>query len=87
MFRQTDLFCFYRHGHAVAVAGDVAFLFGGVSSINQEVTLYFLFKAFLIQQDFEVACFTLKMLRPKLNTEWCAYFPLVSLGGQPCLLQ
>uniref|UniRef100_UPI0037E875CC rab9 effector protein with kelch motifs n=1 Tax=Semicossyphus pulcher TaxID=241346 RepID=UPI0037E875CC len=25
-----------RHGHAVAVAGNVAFLFGGASSINQE---------------------------------------------------
>ena len=26
-----------RYGHASAVAGNVAFLFGGASSINQEV--------------------------------------------------
>ncbi len=30
---------FHRYGHALAVAGNVAFLFGGASSINQEVTL------------------------------------------------
>ncbi|XP_054469031.1 uncharacterized protein zmp:0000001301 [Anoplopoma fimbria] len=32
-----------RHGHALAVAGNVAFLFGGASSINQEedITVYF----------------------------------------------
>lgn len=27
-----------RHGHALAVAGNVAFVFGGASSINQEVS-------------------------------------------------
>ncbi|XP_037340801.2 rab9 effector protein with kelch motifs [Pungitius pungitius] len=32
-----------RHGHALALAGNVAFLFGGASSINQEedMTVYF----------------------------------------------
>ncbi|KAM8827678.1 uncharacterized protein AB9W97_004026 isoform 2-T2 [Spinachia spinachia] len=32
-----------RHGHALALAGNVAFLFGGASSINQEedITVYF----------------------------------------------
>lgn len=28
-----------RHGHALAVAGNVAFLFGGVSSVSQEVSI------------------------------------------------
>ena len=30
---------FNRHGHALAMAANVAFVFGGASSINQEVTL------------------------------------------------
>ncbi|XP_034565078.1 rab9 effector protein with kelch motifs [Notolabrus celidotus] len=35
-----------RHGHAVAVAGNVAFLFGGASSINQEEDLPVYFNDF-----------------------------------------
>ncbi|KAA8584614.1 hypothetical protein FQN60_008399, partial [Etheostoma spectabile] len=32
-----------RYGHAIAVAGNIVFLFGGASSINQEenIILYF----------------------------------------------
>lgn len=34
---RDHLLLVHRYGHALAVAGNVAFLFGGASSINQVV--------------------------------------------------
>ncbi|TNN21921.1 hypothetical protein EYF80_067967 [Liparis tanakae] len=36
----------HRHGHALAVAGDVAFLFGGASGVDQEEELLVYFSDF-----------------------------------------
>lgn len=59
-----------RHGHALAVAGNVAFVFGGASSINQEVSIYF-----------HVSDLNVEPVKTRLSARQCCFSPDIVMSA------
>lgn len=84
---------FHRHGHALAVAGNAVFFFGGACSISQEVTLN------IIETEecshVELCCFLFNVehkndtkgkVTEYITETWNLFVPIY-LGGHSCLPQ